>query len=132
LTREYAYYVFEATLAHRSDVDRALSILQEVGAELAGDDAFRNMILAPIEVMGSSVWQARCGDPGAHKDRAAKTALVGRELNAGVSARLAAAAIEFSTSGRIGQRPAAPKPSQTSVRAASNPDARAVPRGAPT
>jgi len=96
MTREYAYYVFEATLAHRSDVDRALSIVQESGAELAADDTFRAMILAPIEVMGVDrlaerglVIRARI------KTVPAKTALVGRELNRRVSARLASAHIEF-------------------------------------
>ena len=96
MTREYAYYVFEATLAHRSDVDRALSIVQQTGVELAGDDTFRNMILAPIEVMGVDrlaerglVIRARI------KTVPAKTALVGRELNRRVSARLASAHIEF-------------------------------------
>lgn len=96
MTREYAYYVFEATLAHRSDVDRALSIVQESGAELAADDTFQAMILAPIEVMGVDrlaerglVIRARI------KTVPAKTALVGRELNRRVSARLASAHIEF-------------------------------------
>jgi moderate conductance mechanosensitive channel len=96
MTREYAYYVFEATLAHRSDVDRALSIVQQTGVELAGDDTFRTMILAPIEVMGVDrlaerglVIRARI------KTVPAKTALVGRELNRRVSARLASAHIEF-------------------------------------
>jgi moderate conductance mechanosensitive channel len=96
MTREYAYYVFEATLAHRSDVDRALSIVQETGVELAVDDVYRTMILAPIEVMGVDrlaerglVIRARI------KTVPAKTALVGRELNRRVSARLASAQIEF-------------------------------------
>jgi len=96
MTREYAYYVFEATLAHRADVDRALSIVQETGAQLANDDVFRTMILAPIEVMGVErlaergvVIRARI------KTVPAKTALVGRELNRRVSARLAEAQIEF-------------------------------------
>jgi small conductance mechanosensitive channel len=96
MTREYAYYVFEATLAHRSDIDRALSIVQQTGVELAGDDTFRTMILAPIEVMGVDrlaerglVIRARI------KTVPAKTALVGRELNRRVSARLASAHIEF-------------------------------------
>jgi small conductance mechanosensitive channel len=96
MTREYAYYVFEATLAHRSDIDRALSIVQETGVELGADDVYRTMILAPIEVMGVDrlaerglVIRARI------KTVPAKTALVGRELNRRVSARLASAHIEF-------------------------------------
>jgi moderate conductance mechanosensitive channel len=96
MTREYAYYVFEATLAHGADVDRALSIVQETGAELNGEEEFRAMILAPIEVMGVErlaergvVIRARV------KTVPAKTAQVGRELNRRVSARLAAAQIGF-------------------------------------
>jgi small conductance mechanosensitive channel len=96
MTREYAFYVFEATLAHRADVDRALSILTETGAELMRDEEFRVMILAPIEVMGVDrlaergvVIRARI------KTLPAKTALVGRELNRRVGAKLAAAQIEF-------------------------------------
>jgi moderate conductance mechanosensitive channel len=96
MTRGYSYYVFEATLAHGTDVDRALQILQETGAELGGEDEYRAMILAPIEVMGVErlaergvVIRARI------KTVPAKTAQVGRELNRRVGARLAAAQIGF-------------------------------------
>ena len=96
MTREYGYYVFEATLAHQSDVDRALSILKETGTELGGEDEFRPMILAPIEVMGVERLAARGVVIRARiKTVPANTALVGRELNRRVSARLAAAQIEF-------------------------------------
>ena len=96
MTREYAYYVFEATLAHAANVDRALAILTEAGAELASDEAFREMILAPMEVMGVE----RIADRGVLirariKTRPAKQALVGRELNRRVSARWMAEGIPF-------------------------------------
>src|SRR5438477_90545 len=52
MTREYAYYVFEAMLAHSANIDRALEILTQVGVELANDDLFQPLILAPMEVMG--------------------------------------------------------------------------------
>ena len=96
MTREYAYYVFEATLAHGSNVDRTLEILSETGAALAQDPVFQTVILAPIEVMGVDrlaergvVMRARI------KTLPSKQALVGREFNRQVSARLATEGISF-------------------------------------
>jgi small-conductance mechanosensitive channel len=98
LTREYAYYVFEATLAHGANVDRALEILTEAGAELAQDPALKPMILSPIEVMGVD----RLAERGVVVRARIKTLpsrqfLVGRELNRKVNARLAAEGIAFPT-----------------------------------
>ncbi len=96
LTREYSYYIFEATLAHRADVDKALAILDSTGAELAAEEPYRGLILAPIEVMGVD----RLVDRGAAikariKTLPSKQALIGRELNRRVKARLDAEQIEF-------------------------------------
>lgn len=96
LTREYSYYIFETTLAHRADIDRAFTILDSVGAELADDDELKALILAPIEVMGVE----RLADSGAVikariKTLPSKQATVGRELNRRVKARLDAAGISF-------------------------------------
>jgi moderate conductance mechanosensitive channel len=96
LTREYSYYIFETTLAHRADIDRAFTILDSVGAELADDDELKALILAPIEVMGVE----RLADSGAVikariKTLPSKQAAVGRELNRRVKARLDAAGISF-------------------------------------
>jgi small conductance mechanosensitive channel len=98
LTREYAYYVFEATLAHGANVDRALEILTEAGAELTEDPALKPMILSPIEVMGVD----RLAERGVVVRARIKTLpsrqfLVGRELNRKVNARLAAEGIAFPT-----------------------------------
>jgi small-conductance mechanosensitive channel len=96
LTRDYSYYVFETTLAHGSDVDRALAILQSAGAEIAEDEQYRPMILAPLEVMGLD----RLGERGVTlkariKTLPSKQATVGRELNRRVKARLDAAKFVF-------------------------------------
>jgi small conductance mechanosensitive channel len=98
MTREYAYYVFEATLAHGANVDRALEILTETGEEVARDPLLKPMILAPIEVMGVDrlvergvVVRARI------KTQPSKQALVGREFNRLVNTRLAAEGIAFPT-----------------------------------
>ena len=98
-TRDYSYYVFETTLAHGADADRALAILESTGKELAEDDQFRSLILAPIEVMGVE----RLGERGAAVKARIKTvpsmqAQVGRELNRRVKARLDAAKIAFPAS----------------------------------
>lgn len=95
-TREYAYYIFETTLAHRADAKRALEILAEVGADLAATPEFQSMILASIEVMGvdrltehGTVIRARI------KTLASKQADVGRELNLRVKIAFDAAGIAF-------------------------------------
>jgi small conductance mechanosensitive channel len=96
MTRDYAYYVFEATLAHGADVDRALKILTDVGAQVAQDEAFHSLILAPMEVMGVD----RLAERGVLlrariKTLPSKQAIVGREVNRRVSTQWAAAGIAF-------------------------------------
>jgi small conductance mechanosensitive channel len=96
LTREYSYYVFETTIAHGSDADRALSIIQSAGSELAQDELFRNLILAPIEVMGIDRLAERGASVKARiKTLPSKQAVVGRELNRRVKALMDQAGIAF-------------------------------------
>jgi moderate conductance mechanosensitive channel len=96
MTRDYSYYVFETTLAHGADVDRALAIVNEEGAKIAHEEPYRSYIIAPIEVMGVD----RLGERGATLKARIKTLpsqqwSVGRELNRRVKARLDAAGIAF-------------------------------------
>jgi small-conductance mechanosensitive channel len=96
MTRDYSYYVFETTIGHGSDVDRALAILTEEGAKIAQEEPYRSFIIAPIEVMGVD----RLGDRGATLKARIKTLpsqqwAVGRELNRRVKTRLEAAGITF-------------------------------------
>jgi small-conductance mechanosensitive channel len=95
-TRDYSYYVFETTVAHGANLDEALAALEQVGSELAADEQFRPMILAPIEVMGVD----RLAPRGATLKARIKTvpsmqAMVGRELNRRVKSRLDALKIAF-------------------------------------
>lgn len=96
LTRDYSYYILEITVAHSSDANTALSLIESAGAELAADELFRPLILAPLEVMGID----RLADRGVTlkariKTLPSKQAVVGRELNRRVKARLDAAKIAF-------------------------------------
>jgi small-conductance mechanosensitive channel len=95
-TRDYSYYVFETTLAHGSDADLALTIVEQVGGELAADDPYRAMILAPIEMMGVDRLAERGVTLKARiKTLPSKQALVGRELNRRVKSRFDASGIAF-------------------------------------
>jgi small conductance mechanosensitive channel len=96
LTRDYSYYVFETIVGHGADVDRALAILSEEGTMLAQEEPYKAMVLAPMELMGVD----RLGDRGATlkariKTLPSKQAVVGRELNRRVKAKLDAAGIAF-------------------------------------
>lgn len=96
LTREYSYYVFETILAHRADANMALEILAKTGAEMAAEDAYKNFILAAIEVMGVD----KLGANGATIRARIETLpsgqyLVGRELNRRIKERYDAAGIAF-------------------------------------
>lgn len=96
LTRDYSYYVFETIVGHGADVDRALAILSEEGTMLAREEPYKAMVLAPMELMGVD----RLGDRGATlkariKTLPSKQAVVGRELNRRVKAKLDAAGIAF-------------------------------------
>ena len=101
-TREYAYYVFQATIAYGSDVDRAMQVIAETGAELAADVKFGPMILAPIEVMGVD----RFGDRGLVirariRTLASRRDDIGYELNRRVILAFTSADIAFAPPGVI-------------------------------
>jgi small conductance mechanosensitive channel len=51
-TRDYSYYVVDVGVAYKEDTDEVVSVLQEVGDELARDPAYAADILAPLEVLG--------------------------------------------------------------------------------
>jgi small conductance mechanosensitive channel len=95
-TRDYSYYVFEATLAHGTQADRVIAILEQVGQKLSEDEGFRAMILAAVEVMGVDRLSERGITVKARiKTLPSKQAIVGRELNRRVKARWDAEGIKF-------------------------------------
>lgn len=96
LTREYSYYIFETTLAHGSDADRALAIIAGVGSELYNHEQFRPLMLAPIEIMGiDSLADRGVVIKARIKTLPSKQAQVGRELNRRVRNKLTAEGISF-------------------------------------
>ena len=95
-TREYSYFLFETTLAHRADATRALAILEQTGGELAAQDRFAPLLLARLEIIGVD----KLGERGAVirarvKTLAGKQWDFGRELNRVVKERFDAEGIAF-------------------------------------
>jgi small-conductance mechanosensitive channel len=95
-SREYSYFVFETTLSHRADAQKALELLKEVGTEIAAEPRYSVDVLSPLEVLGVE----RLGDKGAVirarlKTRPARYLEVGREFNLRVKQRFDAAGILF-------------------------------------
>jgi small conductance mechanosensitive channel len=98
-SREHSYFVFETTVAHRADAQKALELLQEVGSEISSDARFATDVIAGIEVFGVE----RLGEKGAVirarlKTRPARYLAVGREFNLRVKQRFDAAGVAFPTS----------------------------------
>jgi small-conductance mechanosensitive channel len=52
LTRGYSYAMLSISVSYREDTDRVVAILKELGEQLGADEAYRSMILAPLEVLG--------------------------------------------------------------------------------
>jgi small-conductance mechanosensitive channel len=95
MNRDYAFYVFETTVAHGSDLDRAITIIAEEGQKIAQEDPYKDVILATMETVGVD----RLADKGAIIKTRVKTvpgkqALVGRELNRRVKSRFDAEGIK--------------------------------------
>jgi small conductance mechanosensitive channel len=111
MTREYSYYVMSISVGYREDTDHVSSVLKQIGEELAGDEAYRAAILAPLELMGVD----KLGDSAVVIKARIKTQplqqwTVGREMNRRIKKRFEQAEIEI------------PFPSQTIQLAPSLPD----------
>jgi small conductance mechanosensitive channel len=52
MTKDFSHFVFDIPVAYRQNVDEIADIIREVHAGLRNDPAFKEDILAPIEVMG--------------------------------------------------------------------------------
>jgi moderate conductance mechanosensitive channel len=51
-TKDFSYYVIDLNVPYDQDVDRVTAVLRDVGRELENDPAYRDSILAPLEVFG--------------------------------------------------------------------------------
>jgi moderate conductance mechanosensitive channel len=82
LTREYSYYVFNLSVGFNEDLDHVVAVLKATAEELAREEPYRSLVLAPIEVLGVD----KMDSSGATIKARFKTVpnqqwVVGREMN---------------------------------------------------
>ena len=95
-TKEFSRYVFDIGVAYREDVDQVIEVIKQVDEELRQDEAYRNDILEPIEVMGldqfansAVIIKAR------NKTKPRRQMVVGREFNRRLKKRFDELGIEI-------------------------------------
>jgi small-conductance mechanosensitive channel len=52
LTKDFSYAVMDVGVAYRENTDQVIEVLQEVAETLRADDAYRAVMLEPLEVLG--------------------------------------------------------------------------------
>lgn len=52
MTKDFSRYVFEVGVAYREDTDEVVAALNQIGAELSADEAYKDLIVQPLEVLG--------------------------------------------------------------------------------
>jgi small-conductance mechanosensitive channel len=111
LTREFSYYVFTTSVGYREDTDHVIDTLKSIGAELMAEEAYKSVILAPLEVLGvDQLGDAAVIVKSRFKTVAMQQWTVGREMNRRIKMKFQQVNIEI------------PFPSQTIQLAASLPD----------
>ncbi|HYL38090.1 MAG TPA: mechanosensitive ion channel family protein [Bryobacteraceae bacterium] len=96
LTREFSFYVFALSVSYKDDPDEAVAVLKQIGEQLAGEEPYHSVILAPLEIMGVD----RLADSGVVIKARFKTLpgrqwLVGREMNRRIKKRFDEAHLEI-------------------------------------
>ena len=51
-TKDFSFYVIDVNVLYNQDVDRVIEVLRATGQELEQDPAYRDLILAPLEIYG--------------------------------------------------------------------------------
>ena len=90
MTKDFAYYMFNIKVDYAIDSDRVVEAVTQLGGELQEDAGFKDLILAPIEIVGvdsfgadAAILQAR------FKTKPSKQWSVGREFNRRLKKRFA-------------------------------------------
>lgn len=96
MTKTFSFYVFELQVSYAADIDQAVGIMREVGAQLRSEEPYASVILEPLEVVGVE----RLADSGVVLKARFKTLpreqwTVGREYNKRIKVAFDAAGIEI-------------------------------------
>jgi moderate conductance mechanosensitive channel len=88
-TQGFSFYMFNLNLSYRDNSDRAIEILREVGQQLASEEPYAAMVLAPIEIFGvDQLGETHVVLKGRIKTLPGKQWDVGREINRRLKLRL--------------------------------------------
>lgn len=99
-TQGHSFYMFNLHLSYKDDPDRAVAILQEIGAALAAEAPYSTMILAPLEAFGvDQLGETHVVVRGRIKTLPGKQWDVGREINRRLKQRLDAAGFDLPARG---------------------------------
>jgi moderate conductance mechanosensitive channel len=96
MTHGFSYYVFDLGVAYKEDTDHVVEVLRGVADEIMQEEKYRNVILAPLEVLGVD----KFGDSAVIVKSRFKTApsqqwLVGREMNRRIKKKFDEVGIEI-------------------------------------
>jgi moderate conductance mechanosensitive channel len=58
LSKDFSYYLIDLAIDYDDDVDKAIEVVRETGAEMQRDPAFAPHILEPLEIMGVNDFNA--------------------------------------------------------------------------
>jgi len=90
MTKDFAYYMFNIKVDYAIDSDRVVEAVTQLGAELQEDPVYKDLILAPIEIIGLDSFAADAAILQARfKTRPIKQWSVGREFNRRLKKRFA-------------------------------------------
>jgi small-conductance mechanosensitive channel len=82
LTKDFSYFVLNAGVAYREDVDQVMQVLRDLGAELQRDEEYGPKIIEPLEMLGVDAFADSAVMIKARiKTAPSKQWLVGREFN---------------------------------------------------
>ena len=99
-TQGFSYYMFNLNISYKDDSDLVVAILRETGAELAAEEPYSGMILAPMEVFGvDQLGETHVVVKGRIKTLPGKQWDVGREVNRRLKLRLEAAGFDLPARG---------------------------------
>lgn len=96
MTHGFSYYVFDIGVAYKEDTDNVIEVVKAIADEMMQEEEFRNMILAPLEVMGVDKFADSAVIVKARfKTAPIKQWTVGREMNRRIKKKFDEVGIEI-------------------------------------
>ena len=96
LTRDYSYYLFDLGIDYKQDTDQVVAELKSIASDVASEEPYKTMILAPLEIIGVDKFADSAVIVRARfKTLPGKQWTVGREMNRRIKKRFDEAGIKI-------------------------------------